>query len=441
MTAAERRTFASLQVPNYRRYFTGQVVSLSGNWMQTVAEMWLMVELTGSGVSVGLVAALQFLPIMLFGAWGGVLADRMSKRRLLMVTQTLMALPALTLWAIVTAGAVRPWMVFALVLARGSINALDNPARQSFAAEMVGTERVVNAVALNSVIIHTARIVGPAAAGGVIALAGVGPCFLLNALSFVAMLLALRRMDPATLRAPRPPAGRQRGELRSALRYVRATHALWIPLAMMVLVGTLSYNFQVLLPLLASKTWHGTAATYAALTAAMGIGSVSGALAAGARGRVTPRLLVGAAFAFGALELLVAAAPSLPLQIALLVPLGAVTVTFAAGVNSALQIAVDPVLRGRVMALYSVVFLGSTPIGAPLVGWLAQIAGPRAGLALGATAALVAAALAQIVYGQRGELPAAARPRLQLHRRGAEACVSSPRPATVPARLIRSPDE
>ena len=411
MSAALGRTFTSLRVPNYRRYFAGQLASISGNWMQTVAEMWLMVQLTGSGVSVGLVAALQFLPIMLFGAWGGVLADRMSKRRLLTVTQTMMAVPALTLWAIVTVGAVQPWMVFALVLARGSINALDNPARQSFAAELVGTERVVNAVALNSVIIHTARIVGPAAAGAVIAVAGVGPCFLLNALSFVAMLVALRRMDPAQLHAPRRPASRGRGELRSALRYVRATHALWIPLAMMVLVGTLSYNFQVLLPLLASKTWHGSAATSAALTAAMGIGSVSGALAAGARGRVSPRLLVGAAFAFGALELLVAAAPSLPLQIAALVPLGAVTVTFAAGVNSALQIAVDPVMRGRVMALYSVVFLGSTPIGAPLVGWLAQLAGPRTGLALGAAAALTAAALAQVAYGRIGELPAGARSR------------------------------
>jgi MFS family permease len=398
VTAAVNRTFASLHVPNYRRYFAGQVISISGNWMQTVAEMWLVVKLTGSGVSVGLTAALQFLPIMLFGALGGVLADRVAKRRLLMVTQTLMALPALTLWAVTVAGSVQLWMVYALVLARGSVNAIDNPARQSFVSELVGKDRTVNAVALNSVIVHSARIVGPAIAGAVIAFVGVGPCFLINAISFGAMLVALYRMDPKLLHSPRP-APRARGELRTALRYVRATPALWMPLAMMALVGTLSYNFQVLLPLLAKFTWHGTATTYAMLTTAMGIGSVSGALAAGARGRVSSRLLVGASTVFGVLLILAAAAPSLWLMVAVLVPLGAVSVTFAAGVNSSLQIAVDPLMRGRVMALYSVVFLGSTPIGAPFVGWLAEVWGPRAGLVAGAAAALVAAAGARVALG------------------------------------------
>jgi MFS family permease len=187
------------------------------------------------------------------------------------------------------------------------------------------------------------------------------------------------------------------------LRYVREAPALWIPLGMMALVGTLSFNFQVLMPLLASQTWHGTAATYALLTAAMAVGSVVGALAAGARGRVSPRILVGAATGFGALELLAAAAPSLPLQVLALVPLGAMTVTFSAGVNSTMQLAVTPAMRGRVMALYSVVFLGSTPIGAPLVGWLAQVAGPRVGMALGACAALAAAGLASVAYARLGE--------------------------------------
>ncbi len=397
MSAAGSRTFTSLRVPNYRRYFTGQVVSISGNWMQNVAEMWLMVKLTGSGVSVGLTAGLQFLPVLLFGAWGGLLADLLPKRRLMTFTQLLMAVPALTLWALTASGAVEAWMVLALVFLRGSITAIDNPARQSFVVEMVGADRVVNAVALNSVIVHSARIIGPAAAGTVIALLGVAPCFLINAASFLAMLVALRSMDPAQLSAPRPVA-RQGGELRSALRYVARTPELIIPLGMMALVGTVSYNFQVLLPLLASFTWHGTAATYAALTAAMGVGSVTGALAAARHGRMSPRLLVAAALAFGTAELLVAAAPSLPLQIAALVPLGAASVTFAAGINSSLQIAVEPVMRGRVMALYSVVFLGSTPIGAPLVGWLAEAAGPRAGLLAGALAALVAAAGARIAF-------------------------------------------
>jgi MFS family permease len=431
------RTFASLSVPNYRRYFSGLVVSITGNWMQTVAEMWLVVQITGSGVSVGLTAALQFLPILLFGAWGGLLADRMPKRRLLMITQSLMAIPALTLYALTVHGSIEIWMVYALVLVRGAVNAVDNPARQSFVIEMVGPERVVNAVALNSVTIHTARILGPALAGGVIALLGVGPCFLFNALSFGAMLVALRAMDPTQLHTP-DVATREPGQLRSALRYVARTPNLRIPLAMMALVGTLSFNFQVLLPLLASFTWHGTASLYTALAVAMGLGSVAGALAAGARGRVGPRLLVAAAAAFGVAELLVAAAPTVELQLLALVPLGAVSVTFAAGINSAMQLAVEPLMRGRVMALYSVVFLGSTPIGAPLVGWIAEVAGPRAGLVLGAAAALVAAAGARIAFARAGHKvavrPHAARATTARARTRCES--SSPTPT---APLLRRP--
>jgi len=282
VTATLERTFSSLRIPNYRRYFTGQVISISGSWMQNVAEMWLMVKLTGSGVSVGLTAGLQFLPILLFGAWGGVLADRVPKRRLLTYTQMALALPALALWALTASGAVQAWMVLALVLVRGSMTAMDNPARQAFVVEMVGPERVVNAVSLNSVVVHTSRIIGPAAAGTVIALLGVAPCFLVNAFSFLAMSVALRRMDPAQLQMPKPVA-RARGELRSALAYVRRTPELRIPLLMMAVVGTVSFNFQVVLPLLADFTWHGSASTYAFLTAAMGVGSVSGALASSAR--------------------------------------------------------------------------------------------------------------------------------------------------------------
>ena len=235
-----------------------------------------------------------------------------------------------------------------------------------------------------------------------IALLGVGPCFAFNALSFVAMLVALRRMDRSALLTA-TPAERARGEVRLALRHVRSTPALWIPLGAMVVVGTLSFNFQVLMPLLASSTWHGTATTYAAMTMAMGVGSVAGALLTSNLGRVSPRLIVGAATRFGVFELLAAAAPSLPLQILALVPLGAVSVTFAAGVNSSMQLAAAPSMRGRVMSLYSVVFLGSTPIGAPLVGWLAEVASPRAGLALGGAAALLAAAGARAAYARRGE--------------------------------------
>ena len=302
MTVALRRTLDSLTVPNYRRYFTGQVISITGNWMQTVAETWLVVKLTGSGVSVGLTAGLQFLPILLFGALGGVLVDRYDKRRLLMLTQTLMAIPALALWGLTASGHVTIWIVYALVLTRGLINAVDNPARQSFVMELVGPDKVVNAVSLNSVIIHTARIAGPMFAGGIIAVIGVSPCFLVNSLSFAAMLVALRRLDPALLqRAARVP--RQAGQVRAAVREVRRRPDLRIPLLMMVAIGMFSFNFQVLLPLFAEFTWHGTATTYALLMAAMGVGSICGALKAGHRGQVTPRLIVASAAVFGTAQL------------------------------------------------------------------------------------------------------------------------------------------
>ena len=401
MSAALRRSFTSLAVPNYRRYFAGQIVSLTGNWMQIVAEMWLVLALTGSGVAVGVTSALQFLPMLLFGAWGGLLADRFPKRSLLTVTQTLMALPALGLWALTANGVVAPWMVYALVFARGAINSVDNPTRQSFAIEMVGSERVVNAVSLNSVLIHSARILGPAAAGVVIATLGVAPCFLVNALSFGAMVVALRAMEPEELRAASPAAARP-GAVRAALSYVAKTPALAVPLAMMTVVGTLGYNFQVILPLLARFTFAGGPGTYTALAVAMGAGSVIGALAAGARGRVGPRLLVAAAFGFGAVALLAAGAPTLPLELVALVPLGAASVTFAAGINSSLQLAAEPAMRGRVMALYSIVFLGSAPIGGPIAGWLGASVDPRAGLVLAGLAGLAAALGARQAFARVG---------------------------------------
>ncbi len=401
MTAALRRPFDSLQVPNYRRYFAGQVVSLSGNWMQIVAEMWLILQLTNSGVAVGLTTALQFAPILLLGAYGGLLADRFDKRHLLMATQLAMVVPSLALWALVATGSVEPWMVMALVFARGTVNALDNPTRQSFVIEMVGADRVVNAVSLNSVIVHCARLIGPALAGVVIATAGVGPCFLLNAASFAAMLIALRRMEPAALDRPRPVA-RERGALRAALRYVIRTPALAVPLAMMALVSTLGFNFQVLLPLLARFTFDGGPQTYALLASSMAVGSLAGALVSSARGRVSSELLIGASAAFAGFSLLAAGMESLTLVVVALALVGASAVTFAAGVNSTLQLEVEPSMRGRVMALYSVVFLGSTPIGGPLVGWLAEATGPRSGLLLAAAAALVAAAYAWAKTAQRG---------------------------------------
>jgi MFS family permease len=397
LTAAIRHSFNSLEVPNYRRYFAGQLISLSGTWMQTVAAIWVILSLTGSGVAVGLTTALQFLPMLLIGAWGGLLADRIPKRRLLITTQALMAIPALGLFAVTATGVVTPWMVYLAVFAMGSVNAIDNPTRQSFVIEMVGPDRVVNAISLNSVIVQAARIVGPAFAGILIATVGVVPCFALNAVTFLAMILALWRMDPSRLNTP-PPARHERGAIRAGLRYVLGTPELLVPLALMAMVGTLGFNFQVVLPLLAKFSFESGAMTYATLVSAMAVGSIIGALVNGHRGRTGPRLIAGGALAFGVAALLSALMPSLAFEVPALMLLGAASVTFAATINSTLQLAVAPDMRGRVMALYSVVFLGSTPIGGPLAGWLAQSYDPRVALLLAAASGLLAAWVARVSF-------------------------------------------
>jgi len=316
-----------------------------------------------------------------------------------MITQALMAFPAIGLFGVTEAGVVAPWMVYLAVLAMGAVNAVDNPTRQSFVIEMVGPDRVVNAVSLNSVIVQSARIVGPAIAGLLIAAVGVGPCFAVNALTFAAMILALWRMDPGQLRSA-PSAGHEPGAIRAGLRYVRRTPALAVPLGLMALVGTFGFNFQVVLPLLARFSFDGGAGAYAAMVSAMGVGSVIGALVTGARGRTGPRLIAAAALAFGASALLAAAMPALALEIPMLALLGAAAVIFAASINSTLQLAVEPAMRGRVMALYSVVFLGSTPIGGPLSGWLSQAYDPRVALLLAAIAGLSAAWAAHVSFAR-----------------------------------------
>ncbi|HMJ02264.1 MAG TPA: MFS transporter [Conexibacter sp.] len=400
MTAL-RPALRSFAVPNYRRYFAGLLVSLSGTWMQVIAEMWLVLELTHSGAAVGIAAALQFAPMLLGGAWAGLIVDRLPKRGLLIATQAAMALPALALLALTATGAIELWMLYGLIFARGAVNAVDNPARQAFLVELVGPERLVNAVSLGSALVNGARTIGPALAGVVIALVGVAPCFALNALSFAAMIVALRGMDAGALRST-PVAKREPGQVRSGLRYVRGTPELWIPLALMAIVGTFTFNFQVLLPLLATFSLGGGAGAYAALTAAMGLGAIAGAIANGTRTRVRPAMLAAAAAAFGALTVLLAAAPGTALATLALVPVGAASVVFAASVNSHLQLTVAPQMRGRVMALYSVVFLGSTPIGGPLMGWIASAAGPRTALALGGVMAIGAALWARAAFTRSG---------------------------------------
>lgn len=387
-----RRPFAPLSVPNYRRFFLGQLVSLSGTWVQTVAELWLVLQLTGSAASVGVATALQFAPMLVVAAWAGVLADRFSKRRILLVTQAAMALPAIALLALTLGGGAELWAVYALVFVRGLFNAVDHPVRQAFVMEMVGAGHVAGAVSLNAALVSWARLAGPAVGGILIATVGVAPCFALNALTFGATIWALAGMDRAAL-WPAAPAGRARGQLRGALRYVRATPELLVPLAAMAVVGTLAFNFRVLLPLMAKFSFDAGAGAYGALATAMGAGALAGALwNAGRAGRPAQADLGVLGLAFGGLMVALAAAPTVPMALAVLLPLGAVSTAFAATTNALLQLAVSPGMRGRVMALYSVVFLGSTPIGGLLAGWVAEHAGARAALLLGAAATLAAGA-------------------------------------------------
>ena len=399
MTAAFRRTVGSFEVPNYRRWFGGQLVSISGTWMQIVAEMWLVLTLTGSALAVGVTSALLFLPILLVGAWGGLVADSVPKRRLLVLTQTLMAIPPLILFGLSATGSVAAWMVMALVLARGIVLAVDMPARQSFVIEIVGTDRVVSAVGLQSVLIHTSRITGPAIAGILIAGGSIELCFLLNALSFGGMLLALHSLDRTAL-APPKLAVREPGAIRNGFRYVTRTPELAVPIGMMAVIGTLGLNFHVLLPLLARQSFGGGPESYSTLVIAMGAGAVAGAIAISSRERIGERWLVGSALAFGAFSLLAAAAPSLGLLAAALVPVGASSVTFAAGVNSTLQLGAAPAMRGRVMALFSIVFMGSTPIGGPIVGLISGAWDARVALGLAGASALATGAGAALAFSR-----------------------------------------
>jgi MFS family permease len=402
LTTALRRSFNSLEVPNYRRYFIGQVISLSGNWMQTVTALWLVLSLTNSGFAVGLTTALQFLPMLLFGAYGGLLADRLPKRRLLFITQTVMTIPALGLFLVTAFHVEQAWMIFLAVFLFGAVNCVDNPTRQSFVIEMVGPDRLVNAVSLNSVIIEVARIVGPAIAGVLIATVGVVPCFAINLATFAAMLVALWSMDPRALGTP-PPATRKPGAIREGLRHVRRNPELAVPLALMALVGTLGFNFQVALPTLAKFSFGGGAADYAVLVSSMGVGSIAAALVNGNRGKTGGGIIATASLAFGVAALLAAAMPDLILEAIMLAALGGAAVIFVSSINSTIQLAVSAEMRGRVMALFSIVFLGSTPIGGPLTGWMAEAFDPRWTLVLAGVSGLTAAWAARLIFNRMSE--------------------------------------
>ncbi|MHB1905429.1 MAG: MFS transporter [Acidimicrobiales bacterium] len=388
--ASARRTFSSLSNPNYRKYFLGQTTSLVGTWMQTTAQSWLVFTLTHSATAIGWVVALQTLPVLLLGPYGGVVADRVDKRRLMVILQSVMGLQAATLAVLALTHRVTFVDVCVLAVVLGLNNAFENPSRQSFILEMVGPADLRNAVSLNSTMNNVARVVGPATAGVLIAAVGEGWCFALNALSFVAVVASLMAMDLATL-TPAPRNDRARGQLREGLSYVRHTPTLAVPLVMMGLVGMLTYEFQVTLPVVAERVFHGHSAVYGTLMAVMGLGAVVGGLFTAARGRTGLTALVRTAALFGAAMVLATLAPSLGLELVALVFVGFTSVSFLSIANSTLQLGTDPQMRGRVMALWAVAFMGSTPVGGPLVGWITNTVGGRVGLATGAAACVVAA--------------------------------------------------
>jgi MFS family permease len=391
------RSFSSLSVRNYRLYFGGQAISLSGTWLDTVAQAWLILELTHSGTLLGLLAAARFLPVLLLGPYGGLIADSVNKRRLLYVTQTCAMILAFMLAALVATGAVEVWMVFVLAACLGMVNAVDSPTRQTFVIEMVGKKKLTNAISLNSIEVNIARIIGPVIAAGLIAGFGLAWCFFINGVSYIAVLVCLKLMDGSEL-LPSIPSAKGKGRLRAGLSYVWHTPVLRNVLVIMTLVGALTYEFQVVLPLFATETFGGNAGTYALMMTAMGIGSLAGGLVTASRGNPSPQSLVAATMALGVSVILTALAPSLGLALAALVLVGFCTISFTALTNTTLQLNSAQDMRGRVMALWVMAFLGSTPIGGPIIGYISEHGSPRAGLMVGGFASILSAVFGFIVF-------------------------------------------
>lgn len=384
-----RRTFSSLRISrNFRLYLFGQLVSATGTWVNFTASAWLVLKLTHSGVALGLNSALLFLPMLVLGAFGGVLADRFDKRRILIWTQTAFSVVAFVLFALVVTDVVHLWMVYVLSLAAGVVMAIDNPTRQSFYIEMVGEEHVTNAVSLNSAAFTGSRILGPAIAGALIAAAGIAWPFLVDGLSYSAVIVALLLMRTSEMHRQKRTT-RARGHLSAGLKYVWRTDELRRPLIAMAVVFTLAFNFQVLLPLLSKRTFGGSAGTFAAFSALAGVGSFIGAIVMANRGKTpTMRRFAILSVASGLFLVLTGVSPVLWVALLMMVPLGVSFMAFLITANTMLQVAAAPEARGRVMALYGVVFLGSTPIGSPIAGWVGQHFGAGAGLIMGGAAAI-----------------------------------------------------
>ena len=383
-----RSTFASLRTRNYRFFFVGQLFSVMGTWMQTVAQSFLVLELTHSGTTLGLTIAARFLPIFLFGPWGGVVADRFDRRRAMYLTQSASGIICAILATVVGADLVRLWMVYALALALGFVNVFDNPVRQALISDLVPREQLSNAVMLNSVTINAARIFGGAVGGAVAATLGLTLCFALNALSFVIVIVTVRAMTGSEIDRP-PRAPRAPRQVRDGIRYVRHTPTLLLPLLMIAVIGTLAWEFPVSLPLVASATFDGGAGLYGAMISTMGAGAVAGGLVSASRKHIGTRALALSAVGWGLAITLAAVAPTLPLEFAALVFVGYGSITFNSYGKIVMQLGSRPDMRGRVMALWALAWLGSTPIGGPIVGWVGQEFGARWSLLIGGVPTLI----------------------------------------------------
>lgn len=402
MEAAVRRTFSSFAVHNFRLYFLGQGISLCGTWMQSIALAWLVLQLTHSGTQLGLVTAAQFLPILAFGVWGGVIADRFNKRKILYCTQTILGLLALILGLLVVAHVVQLWMVYTVAVCMGLTLVVDNPTRQTFIVEMVGPERLRNAISLNSTIVNVARVIGPSFAAIIIATLGTGDCFLINAVSFLGVLVALAAMRARELH-PTPRERRDAthtGGVKEGVKYVLSEPRLRSTLLMMLIAGTFTYEFQVIMPLFATVSLHGNATTYSSISAAMGVGAIVGGLYTAGKRSISQKTLVVVLSLFGVATMLTALMPNLTAALVLIVCMGALSILFIALGNTTLQLTSQPEMRGRVMSLWTIAFQGTTPIGGPLIGALADHTNPRIGMFVGGSAAIVAAAAGALVARQ-----------------------------------------
>jgi len=388
---ATGRTFAALQVRNFRLYFVGQLISISGTWLQSFAQGFLVVQiLRASAIDLGITIALPFLPMLLFGPLGGVVVDRSNKRHILYATQTAAGLLALTLGVLVSTHHVSLtaiWVVGALL---GVVNLFDNPARQSFVQEMVGRALTPNAVSLHRAMIHLARVLGPAI-GAALLFVGIAACFYVNAASFLALLVALALMRTDEITRIRTVV-RAKGQVRAGLRYAWDDHELREVLASVVLVGLLAFNFTVTLPLFALSVLHGSSGAYSVITCSMGLGGLLGGLYVAHRARPTRRLLAVLALAFGLLMAALALAPTVAIACLAIVPMGAASLAFVSTANASLQLHSKEEMRGRVMSLYAMGFLGTTPIGAVLAGLIAEATDARVAIAVGAAANLLASA-------------------------------------------------